>query len=137
MEKYYSIGGNQVKVIFNDGLVGIVNDMALKQAVDMQPEESVDLLVVWIKEDYLLEKGEPLVITDNSFVVEIWGHVYVDYFLLKYKTLLRVILAFGLYARFCKSCEVIDCGERGKDPNRRLWDALAPYRKAIAKWKFQ
>ena len=132
MEKHYVINDCQVKVVFEEGLIRITNDKALKRAAQRDPQESVDLLIKQINEDYYSYQGKALAVTSDSLAVEIWGHIYIEYFLLKYKKLLRVILVFGLYTRFRRSCEVIDCGEHGKDPNRGLWDMLAPHRGRIA-----
>ncbi len=134
MKKRYTLNGNQVEVFFNEGLIGITNDAALKRLVQANPEESVELLVRQINKDYRVYHGRALAITDDSFIVEIWGHIYFEHFLLKYRKLLQSILFFGLYQRLCKSCEVIDCGEKGKDPNRKVWDILSRYKKQFAKW---
>lgn len=133
MEKQYFLNDFQVHVAFADGIIRITNNRALKLAIQAHPEKSVDLLVRSIQEDYLLHNNKMLLVTSDSLVVEIWGHIYFEYFLLRYNKLLQFILIFGLYGRFRKSCEVIDCGELGKDPNRRLWDVLTPYRRTIAK----
>ncbi len=134
MEKEYVLFGWFAKVNIQEGLVGIVNDRSLRRMVGPQPELAAVSLVDLIKADYAAIYGTALLIADDSFIVEIWGHLYFDYFLLKYKTVLRFILLFGLYDRLCRSCEVIDCGERGKDPNRRVWDAIARYRRCLANW---
>jgi len=133
MEKQYEIGGLPIQVEMEEGLVRIANDPSLRRAVGDQPEATTSALMSLIKADHEAAYGKALAITDDSFAVEIWGHLCLDYFLLKYKVILKVVLRFGLYDRLCRSCEVIDCGERGKDPNRRIWDALAPLRKRMAR----
>lgn len=134
MKKHYLIRDNPVTVQVREGFVHITSNQSLTRAIRDRPTTAVAQLVSQIKEDYLHDFGKPLAITDDSFVVEIWGHFYFERFLLKYSKILRFILIFGLYKRLCRSCEVIDCGERGKDPNRRFWDKLAPFRSQIAKW---
>ncbi|MFB2120096.1 hypothetical protein [Parapedobacter sp. 2B3] len=133
MEKQYLLDGLPVQVTFADGLVRIVNDQPFKQAVTGQPEGNTTALVAKIKSDYKASFGNGLAIGDDSFVMEILGHLYFDYLLLRYKSLLRFICVFGLYDRFCRSCRVIDCGERGKDPNRWLWNKLVPFQKLLAR----
>ncbi len=133
MEKQYTLDGVSVRVTFVKGLVRIVNDMPFKQAVVGQPEKITTALVAEIKADYEAVFGSALAIPDDSFVVEILGHLYFDYLLLKYRRILKFICRFGLYDRFCASCKVIDCGEYGKDPNRWVWDKLVPFRKTLAK----
>ncbi len=128
MEKYYLLQDCSVRVVFKVGLIGITNDNALKRLMHVDLNGVTDELIRLIKADYALFQGTPLAISDDSLVVEIWGHVYAEYLLLKYRKVMRAILIFGIYARLRKSCEVIDCGEREKDPNRRLWDRLTRYR---------
>lgn len=132
MEKEYVLFGGSARVRIEEGLVGIVNDQPLRRMVGPQPEVATKALVDLIKTDYAAAYGKALAIADESFTAEIWGHLYFDYFLLKYKSVLRFTLLFGLYNRLCRSCEVIDCGERGKDPNRHVWDAIARYRHWLA-----
>lgn len=133
MEKQYTLDGVSVRVALVEGLVRIVNDLPFKQAVIDQPHGITTALVTEIKADYDAVFGKRLAIRDDSFVVEILGHLYFDYLLLRYRRILKFICAFGLYDRFCRSCKVIDCGERGKDPNRWIWDRLVPFRKILAR----
>lgn len=133
MEKQYTLDGRSVHVVMEDGLVRIDNDISLRRALVKQPEAATRLLVAGIKADYEAVFGTRLGIGNDSFIVEIWGHLYFDHLLLKHRRILRVILAFGLYNRFVRSCAVIDCGERGKDPNRWLWDRLVPLRHMMGK----
>jgi len=132
MEKQYLFDGLMVQVTLVDGLVRIVNDLPFKQAIVRQPEGNTTALVAKIKSDYEAFFGNGLAIDNDSFVVEILGHLYFDYLLLRYRRVLRPICIFGLYDRFCRSCSVIDCGERGKDPNRWLWNKLVPFQKPLA-----
>src|SRR5690606_64513 len=117
MEKQYLLSGLPVRVEIAVGLVRIVNDRSLRRVVVEQPCSATMALVGRIQADYETTFDMELGITDDSFVVEIWGHLYCDYLLLKYKRILKVILVFGLYERFRQSCKVIDCGEPEKDPN--------------------
>ncbi|MGK6351414.1 hypothetical protein [Parapedobacter sp. DT-150] len=134
MEKAYRLHDCLMVVGIEEGHIRIANDAAFKRMVTLQPVRAVTQLVNLIKADYQRHYGKPIVITDDSFAVEIWAHLYFEYFLLKYHRLFRFVFRFGLYRRFLRSCEVIDCGERGIDPNRRMWDILAPFRGRIAKW---
>ena len=131
MERQYRFDGLSVRVEVMEGLVRIVNDLPLKQALDKHLQATTASLVTQVKADYEGAFGRALAISDESFIAEIWGHLYADYLLLKYSKLLKCILRFGLYDRFMRSCEVIDCGEHGKDPNRWLWNQLAPFRKTL------
>ncbi|MBK1440342.1 hypothetical protein JHJ32_10130 [Parapedobacter sp. ISTM3] len=134
MKKEYHIANSVVPVRFEDGLVRITNGESTKRAMTAGSEQPIALLVRLIRKDYHTNYGKPLAISDDSFSVEIVGHLLAEFLLLKYSGLLRVILLFGLYDRFRRSCEVIDCGEAGKDPNRWFWDKLSPYRGKLAGW---
>lgn len=134
MKQRYEVEGYWVTVDLNQGLVRITNDNAFKHAVAIHPIQSVISLIDSIQAGYSTLYGTALAIGQDSFAVEIWGHLYFEYFLLKYNKLLRIIFLFGLYNRFLNSCQVFDCGEQGKDPNRWLWDWLARYRRKIETW---
>lgn len=127
MQQYYEIGGHWVTVDMSPGLVRITNDANFKKAVSVQSRDRLASLTGSIRVDYEQAFGRPLAISRDSLVVEILGHLYAERLLLKYRRFLRVILIFGLYKRFLRSCEVFDCGERHKDRNRWLWDRLARY----------
>src|SRR5690606_34975860 len=100
VEKQYTFGDLPVRVEITDGLVRIVNDRPFKQAVVTQPEAVTSALVDGVKADYKLTFGRDLNIYDESFIVEIWGHLYGDYLLVRYRRALKIILIFGLYDRF-------------------------------------
>ncbi len=134
MNKSYVLYGHSIYADIERGLVRIHNDVGIKHAIGIHPVQSMERLVSWIQDEHLNTHGRTLVIGRDSFVMEIWGHLYFEYFLLKYRLLSHIIFPFGLYKRFRKSCEVIDCGERGKDPNRWIWDRLARYRRRISRW---
>jgi hypothetical protein len=134
MKLRYEIDGHEVIVNIHEQLVCITNDDAFKNAIASRPVHSVAFLINSLRADYARIYGSVLAIGDDSFAVEIWGHLYAEYCLLKYKTVLRFVFPFGLYNRFLRSCRVFDCGARGKDPNRWVWDILARYRHKIEGW---
>lgn len=125
MELRYTIQDTTVTVAMEDGLVRIVNDRAFTQLLHTEPRKTALCLVKWITTDYDARFGKQLAISSSSFAIEILGHVYFELLLRKYPKVLRIVLFNGLYDRLCRSCAVIDCGEKGKDPNRRLWDMLS------------
>lgn len=130
----YEIDGHEVIVNIHEQLACITNDDAFKSAIASQPVQSVAFLIKSLQVDYARVYGSALAIEDDSFAAEIWGHLYAEYYLLKYKNALRFVFPFGLYDRFLRSCRVFDCGARGKDPNRWVWDRLARYRHKIEGW---
>lgn len=134
MEKQYRWKDHSITVEFEKGHIRVVNDGALKRAIEADPKATVSALINYIQEDYGSWLDESLNIPTDSFVLEIWGHVYFEYYLLKYSGLFKFLLPFGLYRRFRKSCAVIDCGEKGKDPNRWVWDCLATLWRGMGRW---
>lgn len=133
MKKQYLLYGLPVRIELGDGMVHIVNDPSLRRVVVGRPFQATSALVGGIRADYQATFNKELAIADDSFIVEIWGHLYCDYLLLKYSKLLKVILVFGLYNRLYRSCRVIDCGEDGKDPNRWLWDKLVVFQTMLGR----
>ncbi|MFC3197469.1 hypothetical protein ACFOET_07575 [Parapedobacter deserti] len=134
MRKSYKLQDCSIEVGIKEGLIQITSDKCFRLAISRAPEQIASLLVGQVKADYYLHFGKALQVGDDSLIVEIWGHIYFEYFLQKYGRFLRIIFFGALYNRLCRSCEVIDCGEREKDPNRRIWDKLGPHRKRIARW---
>jgi hypothetical protein len=123
-EKQYIIAGQRLLVHFELQLVRIVNSDALKLAIASNPESVTAELITSIQNDYYAYQGKRLAITYPSFTVEIWGHLYFEQLLLKYGSFFRFVLRRRFFDRLRRSCEVIDCGEAEKDPNRRVWDLL-------------
>jgi len=133
MKRQYTLYNQPVEVDLEEGLVRISNNGCLARLMVTQHERSTASLVDLIQADHLAQYGRGLEISTDSLVMEIWGHIYFGYILLKYKKLMRFIFLFGLYNRFLRSCVVIDCGEQGKDPNRKLWDLLTPFRNWVGR----
>lgn len=127
MEKCYEIHGLTITVSYRDGLIGILNDKPLWALADTYDKSAMRLLIQHIHADHADFFGTHLLIPDESFLLEIWGHIYTEYYLLRYASFFRFILRFGKYERFMQSCEVIDCGDRKMDPNRRFWDILSRF----------
>lgn len=127
------VDGVPVLIDFDEGLVGIINDEVFRRVVTGRPETVTKALFDQVQAHHQRAFGRAFEVRFDSFVVEIWGHLYAQYLLLKYRSVLKVVLLFGLYDRFYRSCEVIDCGERGRDPNRWVWDILVLFRKMLGR----
>ncbi|WP_051293409.1 hypothetical protein [Olivibacter sitiensis] len=125
MKKSYTINDCQVQVTFGHGTVHICNDMAFWQCVHQEPIKRVWALAALIKEDYIRHKGQALRISDRSLVVEIWGHLYYEYYVLRLKRRLNARWFDRLSVKLLKPADIIDCGEKGKDSNRWIWDLLS------------
>ncbi len=129
--KLYRFDRGTVEVLFQQGSIHIVNDTALWTLLEGTVKENTITLVTWIREQYQALLGKDLDITDDSLAVEIWGHVYFEYYLLILKELVRLQLLNDLLEPLLAKSDVIDCGEAGLDNNRKLWDMLAPHRNFI------
>ncbi len=127
MQKTIRLEGRELTVIFGQSVVRIENNEELLTYIGGNPRTRTQQLVEAIQEIYSENYGSRLAITDNSFIVEIWGHTYFEYSMLRNERLGRFLFPFGLYRRLVDSCKVIDCGEAHIDGNRWLWDLLSVF----------
>lgn len=121
-----------ITVSFTEGVVRITNDDELQTLLNSSLYSGTTELVKEVKAEYYRIFGDHLRIADRSLAVEIWGHIYGEYF---FRDLYRRIpwKPFNKLYRFVRyHCSIIDSGEAAKDSDRRLWDILAPGRKLIA-----
>jgi len=133
MERILTFGSIDIQVRLEPHIVRIVNDAALWQLVAAGDIRLVDALAEEIGGIYRETYREELRIAHDSLVVEIWGHVYCEYFALVLERLLQLKLIDRLADKVIGYCEMIDCGESGYDHNRWFWDMLAPFRSLIAR----
>ncbi len=124
MQKNIRLEGRELVTIFGQGVVRIESSENLWAYITEKPPEHTKRLIERIQEIYAGNFGSRLDISDNSFIMEIWGHLYFEFFLLRNERLGRFLFPFGLYNRLVRSCEAIDCGEADIDGNRWLWDVL-------------
>lgn len=114
--------------------VHIHNDEPLWQLLGRDPEENTERLAEEILAVYETQYHRKLEIAPDSFIVEIWGHVYADQFADYIARLTDLNLVRKLLYPVQKYCAVIDCGEKGHDTNRWFWDLLAPLKATIGGW---
>ncbi len=124
MQKTLRLGGRELIVIFGQGVVRIESSEDLWDYIRENPPGRTKRLVKKIQEIYEGNFGSRLDISEKSFIMEIWGHLYFEFFLLRNPGIGRFMFPFGLYSRLVRSCEAIDCGEADIDGNRWLWDVL-------------
>lgn len=129
----YRFGDCAVVVQFENCSVHITNDKGLWTLLEEDIESRTTAFADWIKAQYQSFFQKELDITTDSLVVEIWGHVYFEYYILAVKELLKLKLIAGFLENILQASEVIDCGESGLDNNRKLWDMLAPHKAFILK----
>jgi len=125
MNEIYDIQGFQITVVFKPGLVSIRCDSSLWKMADRRNRADFRDLAGRIYTRHLAAYGRALAIRERSFLLEIHGHIYADYYLLRYGRVCRGLLGARRYKRLLQSCEVIDCGDTQHDPNRWFWDAFS------------
>jgi len=126
MEKTYELAGAEIKVGLEPKIIRVYSNAALWQYLRISPQVRFNELVATIKADYEMVFGQPLVINNRSLIVEILVHVYCDYLGLSFNRLVKVKWIQDLVKKLLKRAEVVDCGEKGADGNRWVWDLLAP-----------
>lgn len=124
MQRTLRLEGRELIVIFGRGVVRIESSENLWAYITEKPPGHTKKLVEKIQEIYEGNFGSRLDISEKSFTMEIWGHLYFEFFLLRNPRPGRILFPFGLYDRLVRSCEAIDCGEADIDGNRWLWDVL-------------
>lgn len=132
MDKVYELRNYDIKVCLDEGLIRVYSDKGLWRYLDGEIALRTLELVKFIKMDYQKEFNKSLKISDNSFMVEIWAHVYSDYFGLLIKRNLKIKLIQKLIQKGIERAEIIDCGEKKLDTNRWVWDFLAHFKPIIS-----
>jgi hypothetical protein len=131
MGKEYNISGYTIMVSFKPGVVHITNDKALEFLLSKNPDEAVKGLIRLIKGDYLIKYNKALRVSDDSMLIEIYGHVYFEYFTVLATRIFPLQITDKLAGWVIKRCEIIDSGEEGVDKDRRFWNSLVPFKEAI------
>lgn len=131
MDKTYQFRELYITITIEEGIVRIKNDVALWLFVSKDIKERTDWLIDCMLIDYATEIGKPLKIHSRSIAIEIWGHLYYEYFILLICHYLAINPSIKRIKRLLRSSEIIDCGEKCKDSNRFLWDFLTPFYKII------
>ncbi|PWS29127.1 hypothetical protein DHW03_04695 [Pedobacter yonginense] len=133
MNQLYELEGCTIKVDIEPKLIRVYGNAELWRFLDGAPSLRFDVLIDTIKKDYENHLGKPLMITNDSLIVEIVAHVYCDYIGLIFNRLVKISLIQRLVTKLLKRAEIVDCGEKGVDSNRWLWDYLARYKLQIVK----
>ena len=123
-----------IEVFFEEHSIHIVNNQELWQLIGTAPEATTTALVKFIFVEFARLYNREFDVHPDSLIVEIWGHVYFEYMALILGNLVKLKLITLVMDKLIAYCEVIDCGERGYDNNRSLWDMLAPFTSLIAEW---
>lgn len=131
VEKVLVIGNYKTKVSFAKRLIRITNNDGFKKMLSDNLIENTKELVYIIKKNYQEAYGKELRISNHSMEVEIWGHVYGEYFIHDINKRLHWKITERLDRFVQKRCEVIDCGERKIDNNRLFWNVLGIGKKPL------
>jgi hypothetical protein len=132
MEQQFLVRGRSIKVTLREHSIHIVNDEELWRLLNGQAEAATDDLIEVVKREYERLFHMPLDISDASLAVEIWGHIYCDYFARILEETVDLNLVKQLTDKIASTCKVIDCGESSADNNRFFWNMVAPFKKQIA-----
>lgn len=130
-EKIYELSGHELLVIFDEKLIRIKKPKALQKFLSSAIDNRSEVLVNYIKQDYFLLMGKELDVTNDSLIIEIWGHIYASYFARAMKNLIKLQLVENAADFVIKRSDTIDCGESEVDSNRKIWDVLANFKGII------
>jgi len=132
MDNVYQLGDHRIQVRMENGVIRIKNDIHLWQLFDRDVKQRTHCLIDRIKADYRFNFGKPLQIHAKSIAIEIWGHLYYEYLLLRICRLLHIDPSTKKVKRLLRPSTIIDCGEKGKDSNRFIWDISIPFYRLIS-----
>lgn len=134
MKRVFVLNGCHIEVFFEEHSVHITNNQELWQLIESNTVAATEALVNHILIEFSRLHGREFEVHPDSLIVEIWGHVYFEYMVLILDNLVKLKLITLVVDKLISYCEVIDCGEKGYDNNRSLWDMLSPFASLIAGW---
>ncbi len=120
----YQIGHFNIKVNFNKFVVSI-DFTPFEHGDDLKYlYRSSSRLIAMIKVRYHELFGQNLLISNDSFVAEIWGHLIAYRISIGVKRRIKFKPIQKLTKFIAFRSGVVDCGESAVDSNRWLWDLL-------------
>lgn len=125
-----------ITITYCDRLVQITCDDALKNYLEA-PGNGALQLSAHILAEYKKRRESELNISQDSLAIEILAHVYSDSFAEAVSAAgsrLPSVLSHTVHKlikQVTVHTEIIDCGESSIDNNRRIWDALTPFKNII------
>lgn len=132
LEKFYQINGSDIHVRFEPKLLRIDGSEQVLNALKHDLYANTEELVREIKADYEEAMGKAIAISEDSLMVEIWGHLYASKFAVAVKKLIQLNLIHDAADFVISRSDTIDCGESDIDSNRKFWDLLAGTAKTLA-----
>lgn len=130
-EKIYDLDGHKLLVEFNEKLIRLKKPQTLRKFLSEDIEARSNTLAKQIKTTYFHLFAKELNITNESLVVEIWGHAYASYFARAMKNLIKLNLIENFADFIIERSDTIDCGEADVDSNRFFWDVIANFKGII------
>ncbi|RYF22606.1 MAG: hypothetical protein EOO42_08535 [Flavobacteriales bacterium] len=130
-ERKYNLDGHRLLVEFNEKLIRVKKPRTLRQFLSQDIEERSNTLAEQIKITYFELFAKELNITNESLIIEIWGHAYASYFARAMKNLIKLNLVENFADFIILRSDTIDCGEAEVDSNRVFWDVLANFKGII------
>ncbi|MFC3563405.1 hypothetical protein [Pedobacter jamesrossensis] len=132
MDKIYELENCKIKVKLEEGIIRLKSDNGLWRYLDGGAKTRTFQLIKVIKEDYKSEFDKPLNIHNESLMVEIWAHVYCDYYGLLFHRNIKIKWIQNILMKGIERAAIIDCGERELDSNRWIWDFLSNFKSPIS-----
>ncbi|SUJ26224.1 Uncharacterised protein [Sphingobacterium spiritivorum] len=130
-EKIYELMGCKIPVVFTNQLISIKGPADLKKYLSEDIDNRSAVLVRHIKKDYFDFANKELLVTDDSMIIEIWGHIFASHIAGAIKNLVQLRLIEDVADFVIKRGDVIDCGESEVDSNRKIWDILSGFKGII------
>lgn len=137
MSAFVSINIKDIHLQLKPHAIKIWNDNALCDLLKVNAESSTEELIKNIKTEYFKLFADEFKVSNNSMAVEIWVHVYAEKFAEAIKDFSSINFVDKIADKIIYHAEIIDIGEIGHDDNRFLWNALAPFKFAIADLLFR
>ncbi len=132
MQTTIAIRGKTIALHFKQHVINIINTDELTGLLAHDAAAATRELAKAIQTTYHQLFNTGFNVSEDSIIVEIWGHVYADRFAEWLAALSTVAYIDAIAERIIFRCEIIDIGEHGYDDNRFVWDNLAPLQSAIA-----
>lgn len=119
-----SIDNHQIPVMIHSHSFHINADERLWGLLTPDPVKRCEILCVKVGEAFHIINKRPIRIKNNSLIVEVIAHLYVDQFFKKLYDIFGSSLLRYISQRVSKHAYQIDCGEWGYDENRWFWDSF-------------
>ncbi|RZL41309.1 MAG: hypothetical protein EOP00_25080 [Pedobacter sp.] len=130
-ERRYNLDGHRLLVEFDEKLIRVKKPKTLRKFLSEDIEDRSANLVKQIKTSYFELFDKELDISNDSLIIEIWGHAYASYFARAMKNLIKLNLIENFADFIINRSDTIDCGESDVDSNRVFWDVLANFKGII------